>query len=121
VRLAATLDAIPPVRLGGTFAVHLGLTNKGDDELTGGFRIGLNTGFQIAADHPGGEQFSLPSGSSLDRTAIVELTDSFPADLLRISSYQSVPVSVDFLLGDHTFWLAAQVPIERLAQGAAKE
>jgi GNAT superfamily N-acetyltransferase len=121
VRLTATLDAIQPVRIGGTFAVSLGLRNEGDDELTGGFRIGLNTGFRVAADHPGGEQFSLPAGASLERTVMVGLTDSFPADLLRISSYHSVPVSVDFLLGDHTFWLAAQAPVERLAKEPGKE
>jgi hypothetical protein len=51
----------------------------------------------------------------------VEFTDSFPADLLRISSYQSVPVSVDYLLGDHTFWLAAQAPVERLAKESEEE
>jgi len=121
VRLTATLDAISPARIGETVAVRLSLVNEGEADLAGGFRIGLNTGFRIAADHPGGEQFSLPSGSSLDRTVMVELTDSFPADLLRISSYQSVPVSVDFLLGDHTFWLAAQAPIERVAQETGKE
>jgi ribosomal protein S18 acetylase RimI-like enzyme len=121
VRLAARVGAIPPLRIGETVAVSVSVANRGSGELTGGFRIGLNTGFRIAEGHPGGEQFSLPPGGNLDRTVIVELTDSFPADLLRISSYQSVPVSVDFLLGDHTFWLAAQAPIERIAQEPGKE
>lgn len=112
VRLTATLDAIPPVQIGETLAVSLSLASEGCIELVGGFRIGLNTGFRVAADHPGGEQFSLTPGASLERTVMVELTDSFPADLLRISSYQSVPISVDFLLGDHTFWLAAQAPVK---------
>jgi GNAT superfamily N-acetyltransferase len=110
VRLTGTLDAIRPVRTGGAFAVGLSLANEGDCELPGGFRIGVNTGLRIA-DHPGGERFSLSPGASLKRTVMVHLTDTFPAHLLRISSYQSVPVSVDFLLEDHTFWLAGQAKI----------
>ncbi len=110
VRLTGTVDAIPPVRTGESFAVGLSLANEGDCELPGGFRIGVNTGFRIA-DHPGGERFSLSPGASLKRTVMVHLTDTFPAHLLRISSYQSVPMSVDFLLGDHTFWLAGQAKV----------
>jgi RimJ/RimL family protein N-acetyltransferase len=121
VRLTATLGPISPVQIGETAAVSLELTNEGESELVGGFRIGLTTGFRIAADHPGGEQFSLSAGAILERTVTVELTDSFPADLLRISSYQSVPVSVDFLLDDRTFWLAAQAPIERVTRETGKE
>jgi len=121
VRLAARVGTVPPLRIGETVAVSLSVANRGSGELAGGFRIALNTGFRIAGGHPGGEQFSLPPESDLDRTVKVELTDSFPTDLLRISSYQSVPVSVDFLLGDHTFWLAAQAPIERIAQEPGKE
>jgi len=112
IGLQAALDPIPPVKIGESFAVGLRLDNEGDSDLGGGFRIGVNTGFRIA-DHPGGEQFSLSPRSSFERTLKVELTDSFPAHLLRISSYQSVPVSIDFLLGDHTFWLAAQVKIQQ--------
>ncbi len=121
VRLAGTLDAIPPVRIGETRAVRLSLANESDDVIVGGFCIGCNTGFRVAADHPGGEQFSLLPGTSLERNVTVEFTDSFPADLLCISSYQSVPVSVDYLLGDHTFWLAAQAPVERLAKESEEE
>ncbi len=121
VRLAARVGTIPPVRVGQTAPVSLSVANKGTAELAGGFRIGLNTGFRIGGGHPGGERFSLPAGGNLERTVMVELTDSFPAHLLRISSYQSVPVSVDFLLGDHTFWLAAQSPVERIAHKPGKE
>ena len=117
VRLAATLGAISPAAIGETFALTLSLTNEGDCELAGGFRVGLNTGFRIASDHPGGERFSLSPGASLERIVMVELTDSFSAHLLRISCYQSVPVSVDFLLGDHTFWLAGQVPLKDPTKG----
>ncbi len=119
--LEATLGADQPAAADRCFEVSLALANHGSQELAGGFRIGLNPGFRIAGGHPGGEQFSLPPGSNLDRTVMVELTGSFPADLLRISSYQSVPVSVDFLLGDHTFWLMTQVPIDNEGQAAERE
>ncbi len=110
VRFRGTQEAIPAIQVGGTFPVGLSLSNEGECELAGGFRIGVNTGFRIV-DHPGGERFSLSPGASLERTVKVELTDGFPAHLLRISSYQSVPVSADLLLGNHTFWLARQVRV----------
>jgi len=111
VHLAATLDGNAAAPVGKTFPVHMALTNEGSSELTGGFRIGLNPGFRVASDHPGGERFSLDCGATLERTLSIEIERSFPSDVLRICSYWSVPVTVEFLLGDHTFWLATQVPI----------
>jgi GNAT superfamily N-acetyltransferase len=111
IHIAAKLDATPEARIGGSFTAHLAFANESDEEMTGGFRLGLNPGFRIASDHPGGERFSLSTGASLERTLTIEIEPSFPADPLRICSYPSVPITAEFLLGDHTFWLAAQVRI----------
>jgi GNAT superfamily N-acetyltransferase len=113
VRLAAKLDATPEACIGASFTAHLAFADEGDEEMTGGFRLGLNPGFRIASDHPGGERFSLSPGASLQRTLTIEIEPSFPSDPLRICSYPSVPITAEFLLGDHTFWLAAQVRIEK--------
>jgi len=113
IHIAAKLDATPEACIGGSFTAHLAFANEGDEEMTGGFRLGLNPGFRIASDHPGGERFSLKPGTNLERTLTIEIEPSFPSDVLRICSYPSVPITAEFLLGDHTFWLAAQVRIEK--------
>ena len=115
VRLAASFAANSTARQGDTVAAHLTLTNESGSELSGGFRIGLNPGFRIASDHPGGERFSLDSGATLERTLPIKLEPSFPSELLRICSYRSVPITAEFLLGDHAFWLTTQVHIGETA------
>jgi len=110
--LEATLDADQPAAPDRCFEARWTLANHGSQELAGGFRIGLNPGFRIASEHTGGERFSLPPGASLERSLTVAIEPSFPAELLGICSYRSVPVTADFLLGDHTCWLAAQVRVE---------
>jgi GNAT superfamily N-acetyltransferase len=112
VCLAATVEA-EGISIGERCDVRLRLANEGSAELTGGSRIGLNPGFAIAGEHAGGERFSLSSGASLERTLTIEVTAAFQRDLLRIASYWSVPVTVEFLLKDHTFWLTAEVPFEK--------
>ena len=112
VRLAANLEGNSAAPVGDAFPVHFTLVNEGDGALAGSFRIGLNPGFRIASGHPGGERFTLDVGASLERTLNIEIEASFPSDLLRIASYWSVPVTVEFLLCDHTFWLATQVRME---------
>lgn len=109
--LEATLNAGQPAAPDRCFEVRLTLANHGSQELAGGFRIGLNPGFRIASEHTGGERFLLQSETSIERPLTVEIEPSFPAELLGICSYRSVPVTAEFLLGDHTCWLAAQVAI----------
>ena len=111
VKLTAALDADPSVQLGGTFSTRIALANEGTGELAGGFRVGLNPGFRIASDYPGGEQFSIPPGATVERSVAIALQSDFPVAVLGICAYPSVPISVDFLLGDHTFWLAAQTHV----------
>ena len=117
VKLTATLDGDPSVQLGGTFSTHIALANEGADKLAGGFRVGLNPGLHIASDHPGGEQFSIPPGAAVERSVAVALESDFPVAVLGICAYPSVPISVDFLLGDHTFWLAAQTHVTQTNGG----
>jgi GNAT superfamily N-acetyltransferase len=112
VCLTATAEGTAAARVEEAFPVRLTLVNEGEGELSGGFRLGLNAGFNIADGHSGGERFSLAAGDTLDRTLAIEIEPSFPAAVLGICAYPSVPVTVEFLLGDHTFWLAAQVQIE---------
>jgi len=111
VKLTATLDGDPSVPLGGVFSIHIALANEGADDLAGGFRVGLNPGFGIQSDYPGGERFSIPPGAKVERSVAIVLESDFPVANLGICAYPSVPISVDFLLGDHTFWLAAQTRI----------
>jgi GNAT superfamily N-acetyltransferase len=106
-RLAASVTASADCRAGDDFTLTLRLVNEGAP-LEGGFRIGLNPGFRPGGDHPGGERFSLASGNDIERTLAFRIGPDFQADLLCIGSYLSVPVTVDFLLGDHTFWLCTQ-------------
>ena len=117
VRLTATLDADPSVQLGGTFSIRIALANEGTNELAGGFRVGLNPGFRIASDYPGGEQFSIPPGATVERSVAIALESDLPIAILGGCAYPSVPVSVDFLLGDHTFWLAAQTHVTQTNGG----
>ncbi len=107
-RFAAAVTPTADCRARDDFALALRLTNEGAP-LEGGFRIGLNSGFRSASDHPGGERFSLSSGGTIERTLALRVGPGFQADLLGIGAYLSVPVTVDFLLGDHTFWLCMQV------------
>ena len=111
VKLAATLDGDSSVHIGDTFSIRTVLTNEGSNELAGGFRIGLNPGFRVASDYPGGEQFSIAPGATAERSVAVALESDFPVATLGICAYPSVAVTVDFLLGDHTFWLEAQVRV----------
>ncbi len=113
VRLTATLDGDRSIQPGGTISMRVALANNSARDLVGGFRIGLNPGFSISSDYPGGEQFSIPAGGTLERSVTVALASDFPISTLGICAYRSVPVSVDFLLGDHTFWLAAQARIHQ--------
>ncbi len=110
LRIAASLDARPAARQGGTFSIHVTLSNEGEDELTGGFRAGLNPGFRMAPDCPGGQRLSLPGGAAIEHDLSITTESDFPVATLGICAYPSVPMTVDFLLGDHTFWLASQVP-----------
>ena len=114
IRLRATLEA-DRISFGEHCDVRLNLANESGEELTGGFRIGLNPGFAIVGEHPGGERFSLSTGASLERTLTIEVTPALQRDLLRIASYWSVPVTVEFLLQDHTLWLTTEVPFEKPA------
>ena len=116
VSLTAALDSDPSVQPGGTFSTRIVLANEGADELTGGFRFGLNPGFHVV-DHPGGERFSIPPGGTVERSAAVALESDFPIATLGICAYPSVPTTVDFLLGDHTFWLAAQAHVSQTNGG----
>jgi len=113
VCLEATLELNQPAVVDRSFEVRLTLTNHGSQESAGGFRLGLNQGFRITSEHAGGEQFTLSAGASLERSLTIQIEPSFPDELLRICSYESVPVTVDLLLSDHTFWLAAQVVIRK--------
>lgn len=107
-RLAASVTPSADCRACDDLTLTLRLVGEGAP-LEGGFRIGLNPGFHRAGDHPGGERLSLSSGEGLERTLAFRIGPEFQADLLCIGSYLSVPVTVDFLLGDHTFWLCTQV------------
>ncbi|KPJ63934.1 hypothetical protein AMK68_02755 [candidate division KD3-62 bacterium DG_56] len=113
VGISAALEGPSATETGERYPVRLVLANEGTETLTGGFRIGLNPGFSFGSDHPGGERFSLDVGATLERTLTIEREPSFSPDLMRICPYWSVPVTVDFLLVDHTFWLNTQVPIEK--------
>ena len=113
VSLEATLSVDQVALTDRSFEVRLALANRGSQELAGGFRLGLNPGFRVASDHTGGEQFALGAGVSLERSLTIQIEPSFPTELLRICSYQSVPVTAEFLLGDHTFWMARQVAIRK--------
>ena len=117
VKLTATLDGDSSVHVGGTFSIRIVLKNEGNSELTGGFRIGLNPGFRIATDYPGGERFSISPGATVERSAAVALESDFPIAILGICAYPSVPITVDFLLGDHTFWLVAQAIVSQTNGG----
>ncbi|UCH33654.1 MAG: GNAT family N-acetyltransferase [Armatimonadota bacterium] len=108
VRLTAKCES-QSIRVGESVCARIALTNEGSEELTGGFRIGLNPGFAIASDHPGGERFALDAGATLERALTITVEPSFPRELLCIASYWSVPVTVEVLLGDHTFWLTIEV------------
>lgn len=113
VRISASVEGPAAAATGETYPVRLVVTNHGSDELTGGFRIGLNPGFAMASGHPGGERFSLAAGASIERALSVERQPSFSPRQMRVCFYWSVPVTVDFLLQDHTFWLNAQLPIAK--------
>lgn len=117
VKLTSTLHADPSVHVGGTFSTLITLANEGANELAGGFRFGLNSGFRIVPDYPGGEQFSIAPGATVERAVTVALDSSFPIAVLGICAYPSVPTTVDFLLGDHTFWLAAQTHVTQTNEG----
>lgn len=114
IKLMATLDVDPVVGFGGELSSRVTLINDGTDDLAGGFRFGLNPGFRTVGDYPGGEQFSLAPGAAVERDATIVLDPGFPIAVLGICAYPSVPITVDFLLGDHTFWLAGQTRITRL-------
>lgn len=109
VRLTSELDVDPKVKPGATLSARMKLGNEGPEALAGGFRIGLNQGFRVASDHLGGERFTIAPGATLERSISVSVDSSFPLATLGICAYPSVPISVDFLLVDHTFWLAGQV------------
>ncbi|HET6453666.1 MAG TPA: GNAT family N-acetyltransferase [Armatimonadota bacterium] len=117
VKLTAALDADLEVKLGGAFSTRITLANEGANELAGGFRLGLNPGFEIVADYPGGEQFAIPPGTAVERSVTVRLASDFPVAILGICAYPSVPISVDFLLGDNTFWLATQTQVIQASGG----
>ena len=117
VKLTAALDSDPSVKPAGSFSTHITLANDSDSELVGGFRMGLNPGFRVASDYPGGERFSLAPASALERSVEVALSADFPMDTLGVMAYPSVPVTVDFLLGDHTLWLAAQTHVSQTNGG----
>ena len=108
IDLAAAFICSSPIQIGHTLAAQITLANEGSDELSGGFRIGLNPGFSVASGHPGGEQFLMRPGEVLERTVEIVLDSGFPTATLDICAYRSIPISVDFLLGDHTFWLIGQ-------------
>ena len=117
VKLTAAIDGDPSIQVGGNCSIRIALANEGAGELIGGFRIGLNPGFRVASDYPGGERFSIAPGAGVERTVAVTLGTDFPLATLGICSYPSVPISVDFLLGDHTFWLAAQARVSQTNGG----
>lgn len=117
VKLTASLDADRSAQLGGTFSTRIALANEGPDDLAGGFRIGLNPGFHVASDYPGGERFSIPPGAAVERSVAVALDSDFPVATLGVCAYPSVPITVDLLLGDHTFWLVAQALVSQTNGG----
>lgn len=122
VSLEATLGADQPAAADRCFEVRLTLANHGSQELAGGFRIGLNPGFRIASQHAGGEGFSLSPATRFERDVTVEVDWSRVQEVLRAAwcSYPSVPITVEFLLGDHTFWLAAQAPMRDPTKGTTQ-
>jgi GNAT superfamily N-acetyltransferase len=111
IKLTAALDADLEVKLGAAFSTRITLANEGANELVGGLRLSLNQGFEITSDYPGGEQFAIPPGTAVERSVTVRLASDFPVAILGICAYPSVPISVDFLLGDNTFWLATQTHV----------
>jgi GNAT superfamily N-acetyltransferase len=117
VKRSCQLDGDQPIHVGGSSSIHVALANEGSNELAGGFRIGLNPGFRVASDYPGGERFSIAAGEVVERAVPVTLGTDFPLATLGICSYPSVPITVDFLLGDHTFWLAAQAHVSQTNGG----
>ena len=117
VRLVGVLDCDLSVELGGTLSARVSLANEGENEFVGGLRFGLNQGFEITSDYPGGEQFVIPPGVTAERSVTIGLGSDFPVAILGICAYPSVPISVDFLLGDNTFWLATQTQVIQASGG----
>jgi GNAT superfamily N-acetyltransferase len=115
VRLVAAVEELPSIEVGGTSAVRLSLTNEGSAELSGGLRLGLNQGFRIASDHPGGQRFALRPGEALNLSVPVALDPDFLVTTLDVCPYPSVPVTVDFSIRSHVFWLAGQIRVARAA------
>lgn len=113
VRLTGTVTGDESVKIGGTCGVGITLVNEGDGMLTGGFRFGLNPGFRTASDYPGGERFSIRPGAAVERTVEITCDADFPVATLGICAYPSVPITVDFLLGDNTFWLTTQARVDQ--------
>jgi len=117
IEFSAALDSDASIRIGDTFSTHISLANTGSNDLTGGFRLGLNHGFRIVDDYPGGEQFVISPCTTFEKSVAVTLGSDFPVATLGICAYPSVPITVDFLLGDHTFWLVAQVHVSQMNEG----
>ena len=93
------------------FSLSLAIANRGAEPLVGGCRVGLNYGFAVRSDHPGGQEFELAPHADLEFALSIGREPDFPQDVVGVCAYPSVPVTVDVLLGDYTFWLCAQVSV----------
>jgi hypothetical protein len=93
------------------FSLSLTIRNRGPESVVGGCRVGLNCGFGIRSGHSGGQEFELAPHADLEFALSIGREPDFPQDVVGNCAYPSVPVTVDILLGDYTFWLCAQVSV----------
>jgi len=89
--------------------LHVTVSNTGASKLSGNCRLLLNHGFDPLSD--GGAQFEAESGASCEMEFSVKTQDDFDCDLFKVASYPSVPIAVEFFVGEHVFWLCRQVKI----------
>lgn len=94
------------------FSALTTVVNTGSTELKGSCRLLLNSGFAPADGSLGVAEFSITTGEAWSVELPVVIMDSFNTTALEVCDHHSLPVALEFFVGDYVFWLAKQVKPE---------
>lgn len=93
--------------------VCIRLTNKGNNLISGTCRLLLNSGFEPVGNSNNSCPISVQQHCEQEIALSVRLLKSFNEDIMKVLSYKSVAVCVEFLIEGRVFWLSHEIkPVE---------
>lgn len=106
---SAQVSGSDDVGKGSDFQLHVRLHNKGSNPIVGACRLLLNVGFEPAESCRGSQAVCVDPHGEQEIVLNVRMLESFDDNIMKVLTYRSAAVAVEFLIGGNIFWLSHEV------------